>query len=106
MSEFEFPYSGEPEYSVGRPTPPPAWIHVSKSGGGTVGEAYEGYWDTALVFDGHTVDCIEYATSGESALYTGTPKTHAEVARIYAGFAAERLASQAEELDEFAAEQD
>lgn len=54
-------------------------IGISKIGGGTVGESYSGTWRVAAACDGATV------LSG-SDIGCGTPKTHGEVARIYADF--------------------
>lgn len=55
-------------------------VQVSKRGGGTLGKSYVGLWDVTVmngpvyVLDGEEIDA-------------GTPKTHAQVARIAADFA-------------------
>lgn len=59
-------------------------IGVDKDGGGTVGRAYDGTW-TVSVMNGP-----EFVMDRE-VLRTGTPKTHAQVARIAADFASERI---------------
>jgi hypothetical protein len=105
MDAFEFDYSGSPEYSVDA-APNIMTIHVSKAGGGTVGQAYAGGWDTALVVDGHVVHKYEYVTRGQDALTTGTPKTHAEAARIYAEMMGEQLGRWSEVLAMFADDSD
>lgn len=56
----------------------PMVIGVDKFGGGTVGSEYTGTWFVTLYVDG------EYNTSQE--MVTGTHKTHAQVAQIFAGF--------------------
>lgn len=63
-----------PEYPEPRIT-----IRVSKVGGGTVGESYDGTWEYRVGYDGRT------AMTG-SDLVTGTPKTHEQAARILAGY--------------------
>lgn len=54
-------------------------VEISKVGGGTVGEQYEGRW-------------IYHVTRGDKIimfgndLYTGTPKTHAQAAQLVYDF--------------------
>ena len=55
-------------------------VYVDKNGGGTLGKAYEGTW-TVSVQNG-PVWVLDNDT-----LTTGTPKTHAEVARMAVEFA-------------------
>lgn len=54
-------------------------IHVSKVGGGTVGRAYDGKWEYAVLL--RNVRSVRVAAYGQD-VNTGTPKTHAEVARM------------------------
>lgn len=70
---------------------------VAKVGGGTPGRAYAGTWYYRLDVDGKTV------AHGDD-LETGTPKTHAQAARIAAGFLASGLPEDgvAEALEAFA----
>jgi hypothetical protein len=63
-------------------------VTVDKDGGGTLGRAYEGTW-TVTVMNGP-----EYVFDREE-LHTGTPKTHAQVARLAYEFAAERVDGEA-----------
>lgn len=63
-------------------------VTVSKDGGGTLGRAYEGTW-TVSVQNGP-----EYILDGDE-LRTGTPKTHAQVARLAYDFAADRCDGEA-----------
>lgn len=58
-------------------------VAVDKDGGGTLGHAYDGTW-TVSVMNGP-----EYVVDNEE-LRTGTPKTHAQVARMAFEFASER----------------
>lgn len=58
-------------------------VTVDKDGGGTLGRSYDGTW-TVTVQNGP-----EYVVDGEE-LRTGTPKTHAQVARMAYEFACER----------------
>lgn len=51
------------------------WVHVSKFNGGTLGESYSGYWEVT-VMDG------DVYLSDNDLLFTDTPKTHKEVARM------------------------
>jgi hypothetical protein len=55
-------------------------VAVDKNGGGTLGRAYDGTW-TVSVMNGP-----RYVLDGQE-LRTGTPKTHAEVARLAYEFA-------------------
>lgn len=64
---------------------PPLWegdkrivICVDKIGGGTLGSSYTGLWKVLYIGLG------DMHEKGE--LHTGTPKTHAEVAKIFADF--------------------
>ena len=66
----------EPEYST---TIAGLHIELEKLGGGTVGRAYEGTWRYVVT----DADGAEW--QGQDAT-TGTPKTHAQVARILADF--------------------
>lgn len=50
-------------------------LEVSKVGGGTVGESYDGLWEVRIASDAGTL--AEY-----NDLHTGTPKTHEEVIDI------------------------
>jgi hypothetical protein len=59
-------------------------VQVDKVGGGTLGNAYEGRW-SVTVQNGPV-----YAYDNDE-LTTGTPKTHAEVARIAADFASAKI---------------
>lgn len=59
-------------------------IDVDKDGGGTIGRSYEGDW-TVTVVNGP-----EYVYDNDT-LHTGTPKTHAQVARLAAEFAWGRM---------------
>jgi len=59
-------------------------ISVNKDGGGTLGRAYEGNW-TITVRNGP-----EYVYDNDT-LHTGTPKTHAEVARTAFIFASAKI---------------
>lgn len=103
MSDFTFTSSGVPEYTVKVGTTDMV-IHVSKAGGGIVGEEYSfAYWDTALTFDGSPVYVLEYASDGVKAFYTGSPRTHKQVASEFAGFASSWLATNAGDLEAFAA---
>ncbi len=54
-------------------------VQVDKVGGGTVGKAYEGRWSV-------TVDAGPVMMYGNEDLITGTPKTHAQVAKFAADF--------------------
>jgi hypothetical protein len=63
-------------------------VSVDKIGGGTLGRAYGGDW-TATVMNGPV-----YVMDNE-ILSTGTPKTHAQVARLAYEFAAERVDGEA-----------
>jgi len=63
-----------PEYPEPRIT-----ISVSKVGGGTLGESYEGLWHYRIYTRG-------YPVIAGNDLHTGTPKTHEQAARIVAGF--------------------
>ena len=59
-------------------------VKVSKRGGRTLGKPYVGLWNVTVmngpvyVFDGEELDA-------------GTPKTHAQVARMAADFASEQI---------------
>ncbi|MGN6128515.1 MAG: hypothetical protein ACTHON_18305 [Humibacter sp.] len=59
-------------------------ITVDKVGGGTLGRAYTGDW-TVTVMNGPV-----YEVDNET-LSTGTPKMHAQVARLAYEFAVERI---------------
>lgn len=59
-------------------------VQVDKVGGGTVGKAYEGRWSV-------TVENGPMYVYDNDELITGTPKTHAEVARMAADFASEEI---------------
>lgn len=75
-------------------------LMVAKVGGGELGESYSGYWYYRLDVDGET------AQHGDD-LETPMPKTHAEAARIIAGFLASDFpegSNVAEALDAFAQE--
>lgn len=63
-------------------------ITVDKVGGGTLGRAYEGNW-TITVSNGP-----DYVYDSDT-LHTGTPKTHAEVARIASTFASAKIDEEA-----------
>lgn len=63
-------------------------ITVDKVGGGTLGRAYEGDW-TVSVKNGPV-----YVYDNDT-LTTGTPKTHAAVARLAAEFASECIDGEA-----------
>ena len=82
-------------------------IAVSKLGGGTRGRAYEGTWEYSILVNGAV-----FFTGVD--LHTGTARTHAQVARLVAGFAAswegeswltpvqaEFLASESSRLSDF-----
>ena len=58
-------------------------ISVSKVGGGTLGKSYKGSWEYRVSIRG----LPEYVPPmlGDD-LTTGTPKTHAQVAQIIAGY--------------------
>ncbi len=70
---------------------------IAKVGGGTPGRAYTGAWYYRLDVNGET------AAHGDD-LETGTPKTHAQTARIAAEFLASGFpeADAAEALETFA----
>ena len=53
----------------------PHTVDVYKTGGGTVGKAYTGYWGYCITRRGRVV------ASGED-LHTGMPKTHEQVVDI------------------------
>jgi len=78
--ETDYEYTAEvpkmflPEYPEPRIT-----ISVSKLGGGTLGESYEGLWEFRVYIKGNPV------ITGTD-LRTGIPQTHEETARIVAGF--------------------
>jgi len=78
MSDYEYtvivPKMLLPEYPEPRIT-----ISVSKVGGGTLGESYEGLWEYRVYIKGYPV------ITGTD-LRTGTPKTHEQVTRTIAGF--------------------
>lgn len=59
-------------------------ITVDKDGGGTLGRAYDGTW-TVTVMNGPVFEL------DNDEITTGTPKTHAQVARIAADFASEQM---------------
>jgi len=61
----------------------PLAIGVDKAGGGTLGSEYTGTWTVSWYFDGELSDML--------ILHTGSPKTHAEVAKIYADFLGEAM---------------
>lgn len=63
-------------------------VEVSKRGGGTLGKSYVGLWDVT-VMNGPV-----YVLDGEE-LDAGTPKTHAQVARMAADFASAQIDSDA-----------
>lgn len=53
-------------------------ISVDKIGGGTLGSSYEGTWSVVLWRAGWSFE--------SEHINTGTPKTHEQVAKIYADF--------------------
>lgn len=55
-------------------------ISVDKIGGGTVGSSYTGTWEITYYIDGRLMDT--------ETMNTGTPKTHKQVAQIYASYLA------------------
>lgn len=55
----------------------PITIHVSKVGGGTVGESYAGNW-------AYKVNLTPGISHHGDDLYTGTPHTHEQAARVLA----------------------
>lgn len=59
-------------------------ITVDKDGGGTLGRSYEGNW-TITVQNGPVF------VYDNDTLHTGTPKTHAEVARTAFTFASAKI---------------
>lgn len=54
-------------------------LEVSKVGGGTVGESYDGLWEVAIASNAGPLAMIH-------DLHTGTPKTHEEVIDIALDF--------------------
>lgn len=56
-------------------------VHVSKVGGGTLGKAYDGTWEYAILL--RAVGGWEVIASGTD-IETGTPKTHGQVAAMIA----------------------
>lgn len=54
-------------------------VHVSKIGGGTLGKAYDGAWEYAILQ--RHVSGWDVIASG-SDITTGTPKAHADVAQM------------------------
>lgn len=54
-------------------------VRVNKVGGGTLGKAYEGYWDVIVKLNDTTM-------FEAWDLRIGTPKTHVEVAQIALDF--------------------
>ena len=99
MSDYEYtvivPKMLLPEYPEPRIT-----ISVSKVGGGTLGESYEGLWEYNATCDGKPV-------MFGADLYTGTAKTHEQAARIVAGFLTEGYVpeDQNDRLSEFAGDE-
>jgi hypothetical protein len=84
----------DPEYSVnvdplglGEPT---ITLHLSKLGGGTVGQEYAGTWAYEVEIDGEVV------TSGTD-LSSGTHYTHSQMARVLAEFLAGDISLTAHE---------
>ena len=63
-------------------------IIVDKDGGGTLGRTYDGNW-TVTAMNGP-----EYVFDSD-VVYTGTPKTHAQVARIVRDFASTLIDGEA-----------
>lgn len=59
-------------------------VQVDKVGGGTPGKTYEGAWSV-------TVESGPVYVYDNDELTTGTPKTHAQVARMAADFASEQI---------------
>lgn len=59
-------------------------VQVDKVGGGTVGRSYEGRWSV-------TVENGPIYVYDNDDFTTGTPKMHAEVARIAADFASAKI---------------
>lgn len=62
-------------------------IFVDKDGGGTVGKSYEGDWTV-------TVSSGDAYLMDNAIIGTGTPKTHAQVARLAADFTSEHVAEE------------
>lgn len=78
---FEDYEDGAPEYTanIGGLS-----IAVDKDGGGTLGREYDGTW-TVTVMNG------SIAVLDNNELTTGTPQTHARVARLAYQFASEQI---------------
>jgi hypothetical protein len=55
-------------------------VEIDKLGGGTVGKSYEGHW----IYEVTDAAGNHVASGGD--LRTGTPKTHAQAARILLDF--------------------
>lgn len=62
-------------------------IGVDKVGGGTLGSSHKGTWEISHYVNGRLL--------GTEDMITGSPKTHEEAAKIYAGY----LAAYAEGSD-------
>lgn len=55
-------------------------VSVTKVGGGTLGQTYDGEWTVTVLRDGVTV-------CDQEVMRTGTPKTHHEIAEMAVDFA-------------------
>lgn len=61
----------------------PYVIRVAKTGGGTLGRAYEGEWQFEVGFwEGDSFDHSVFQVMWRSFISTGMPKTHLEVCHI------------------------
>lgn len=88
------------EYRVTVPTvsdEPEFRLFLAKVGGGTVGEAYTGNWYYAVTTPGRQRPASGL-THGDD-LYTGTPATHAQAAKILAGLLADKYQEGSAEHD-------